>query len=295
MFSLFRCGPSKGILPRFRPRQHYPHLQPHQPAHRAESSVASNHVAKKVSWLSPTILVLGFIPIFTFALGTWQLQRLQWKINLIDELEEKLQRDPILLPKRINVAVIPEFAYRRVVLRGRWDHGHAMLLGPRVRDGGHGYHVITPLIRTDGSTVLVDRGFVGKDLADNHVGNEEGEIEVQGMLRTSHTRNTFTPDNQPAEGKWYWADIDAMTEYAGGEAAGVQPVFIEQIFDGHAGDAASSLSKGIPIGRAATVDVRNAHLSYVITWYSLSAFTATMLGCLVMKRKAQRRVQPMPR
>lgn len=38
--------------------------------------------------------------------------------------------------------------------------------------------------------------------------------------------------------------------------------------DGHAGDATANLSKGIPIGRSATVDVRNAHLSYVITWYA---------------------------
>ena len=38
--------------------------------------------------------------------------------------------------------------------------------------------------------------------------------------------------------------------------------------DGHAGDATAYLNKGIPIGRSATVDVRNAHLSYVITWYA---------------------------
>ncbi|KAF9245760.1 SURF1 family-domain-containing protein, partial [Melanogaster broomeanus] len=274
-----------------------PRVQSHRLVHTGESSgsVTSNYAAKKDSWLSPTILALGFIPIFTFALGTWQLQRLQWKINLIDELEEKLERDPIVLPKRINVAVIPEFVYRRVLLRGRWDHKHAMLLGPRVREGANGYHVITPLMRTDGSTVLVDRGFIGKDFANDYARSEEGEVDVQGMLRTSHARNTFTPDNQPAEGKWYWADIDSMAEYAGGEAAGVQPVFIEQVFDGHAGDAVSYLRRGIPIGRAATVDVRNAHLSYVITWYSLSALTATMLVRLILKRKGQRQVRPMPR
>lgn len=39
---------------------------------------------------------------------------------------------------------------------------------------------------------------------------------------------------------------------------------------GRSGDAASCLSKGIPLGRAATVDVRNAHLSYVITWFVVS-------------------------
>jgi surfeit locus 1 family protein len=46
--------------------------------------------------------VLGFIPIFTFGLGTWQIQRLQWKLALIDELEEKARREPLILPKRIK-------------------------------------------------------------------------------------------------------------------------------------------------------------------------------------------------
>ena len=40
--------------------------------------------------------------------------------------------------------------------------------------------------------------------------------------------------------------------------------------EGHAGEAGTRLSKGIPIGRAPTVDLRNAHLSYVITWYAHS-------------------------
>lgn len=223
------------------------------------------------------------------------MHRLQWKIDLIDELEEKLHRDPILLPSQINMAVVPNFVYRRVVIRGRWDHDHSMLLGPRVRHGVHGYHVITPLVRSGASTVLVDRGFISKDFVNNHDRSEVGEVEVQGMLRTSHKRNSFTPDNRPNEGAWYWADVNAMAEYAGGHTADVQPVFVEQIFDGHEGDATSSLGKGIPVGRAATVDVRNAHLSYVITWYSLSAFTATMLGRLILKRRAQKRVKPLPR
>lgn len=48
------------------------------------------------------MVVVGIIPFFTFALGTWQLKRLKWKINLIDELEEKLQLQPIMLPEKIK-------------------------------------------------------------------------------------------------------------------------------------------------------------------------------------------------
>lgn len=52
--------------------------------------------------MKPTMVLLGIMPIFTFALGTWQLKRLKWKIDLIDELEEKLQLQPLSLPPNIK-------------------------------------------------------------------------------------------------------------------------------------------------------------------------------------------------
>ncbi len=105
-----------------------------------------------------------------------------------------------------------------------------MLLSPRVREGVHGFHVVTPLIRENGSTILVDRGFVSRDFSDSLPESNEGEVEVLGMLRTSQKRNLFTPDNKPEAGEWYWTDVEKMAEYVGGEKAGVQPVLVEQIF-----------------------------------------------------------------
>ena len=184
-----------------------------------------------------------------------------------------------------SLKAIPDFAYRKVILEGHWDAEHAILLGPRVRNGTNGYHLVVPLVREDGSTVLVDRGFVSKERVDeckNYL--EDGEVEILGMLRTSHVRNNFTPDNHPEKGEWYWADVDAMAEYAGGEKAGVQPVLVEEIFgahrlvllrrpqpltpqaEGHGGEISSRLSRGVPVGRAPVVDVRNSHASYVATW-----------------------------
>lgn len=232
------------------------------------------------------MVLIGIIPFFTFALGTWQLKRLKWKVNLIDELEEKLQLQPISLPRKINLSVIPDFVFRKVVLRGTWDHSHTIILTPRVREGVHGVHIVTPLVRQNGTTILVDRGFVSKENASSPALQQElGEVEVLGMLRTSQSRNLFTPDNKPEDGKWYWTDVDAMADYVGGEQNDVQPVFVEQIFEGHAGEAETRLKKGIPIGRPATVDLRNAHLSYVITWYALSGLTAFMFARVLMNKK----------
>ena len=50
------------------------------------------------------------------------------------------------------------------------------------------------------------------------------------MLRESQARNNFTPNNNPTKGDWYWADVAAMADYAGGESSNVQPVFVEEIF-----------------------------------------------------------------
>ena len=106
-----------------------------------------------------------------------------------------------------------------------------MLLGPRVLDGTNGFHLITPLVRQNGSTVLVDRGFISEHNATKKkYPTPDGSVEVYGMLRESQARNNFTPDNNPTKGQWYWADVTAMAEYARGESSNVQPVLVEEIF-----------------------------------------------------------------
>ena len=69
------------------------------------TEVPTIYKPRREPWVNPTMLFIGFIPIFTFALGTWQLQRLQWKVALIDELEEKLQLQPLSLPDKIKYDV----------------------------------------------------------------------------------------------------------------------------------------------------------------------------------------------
>lgn len=66
--------------------------------------------------------------------------------------------------KYLSPEVLPEFDYRKVRVQGRFDHSKEILLGPRTRDNKLGYHVITPLIRDQGSdAILVDRGFVPRE------------------------------------------------------------------------------------------------------------------------------------
>lgn len=69
--------------------------------------------------------------------------------------------DPPHPTPRCSPEAIPEFAYRKVRIRGHFDHAHEIQLGPKTREGELGYHVIVPFVRGDGSdTILVNRGFI---------------------------------------------------------------------------------------------------------------------------------------
>src|SRR5262249_52632004 len=50
--------------------------------------------------------------------------------------------------------------YQRVSVTGRLDGQHQFLLDNRSYRGRPGYEVLTPLTRTDGTLLLVDRGWV---------------------------------------------------------------------------------------------------------------------------------------
>ncbi|MBW0536259.1 hypothetical protein O181_075974 [Austropuccinia psidii MF-1] len=71
---------------------------------------------------TPMTIVLICVPLLTFGLGTWEVQRLGWKCNLIKDLEHKMSIEPITLPMQINPTIVPEFEYRKVKFIGRFDH-----------------------------------------------------------------------------------------------------------------------------------------------------------------------------
>ena len=216
-----------------------------------------------------------------FCLGTWQVNRLGWKTDLIAKYEERLIRPPLPLPPRIDPSAIADFDYRRVTATGRFRHDKEMLVGPRLRDGQDGFLVVTPLERPGdgGSTILVNRGWISKAKAEQAVraaaGGPEalptGDVSVLGLLRVPWRRNAFTPVNNPAAGKWYFPDVQEMAA-----AAGAEPVWVEEVMNVGLMEGYRREEAGIPIGRPAEVNLRNNHAQYIFTWYALSAATAAM-------------------
>ncbi|KAI8993460.1 SURF1 family-domain-containing protein [Pilobolus umbonatus] len=230
--------------------------------------------------------LLCTIPFVTFGLGTWQVQRLRSKVHYIQTLEDRLRREAIPLPKRINPDVLKEYEYRKVYAKGHFRHDQEIILGPRTRgDGVVGYFIITPFERDNGTTILVKRGWVSPDKRDQKNRTEsleKGEVEIVGLIRVNEERNAFTPDNDIKNNQWYWADVETIAQLTHS-----QPVMIERVSDISPSTEYVLIDKGIPVGRSPVVEVRNHHLNYLITWYSLSAFTSIMLWRLLRRPPAR--------
>ncbi|GJN89614.1 hypothetical protein Rhopal_002601-T1 [Rhodotorula paludigena] len=230
------------------------------------------------------------MPLFTLGLGIWQVKRLQWKVDLIEQLDKKLHQDPVRLPARIDTAAIPEFAWRKVFVTGTLDHEHSIELGPKTRDGQLGYHVFTPLVRGEGQdTILVNRGFVKREFREakdrpaslpltKETLQSKEPVAIVGMLRDQEARNSFTPVNEPEKGQWVFSDIAEIARYTGAE-----PVLVDQIYDDHPGKVEMLLREGIPVGRNATIELRNMHATYAATWFSLSLATGYMFFRLMRR------------
>lgn len=210
------------------------------------------------------LTVLAAIPVISFILGCWQVQRLGQKTDLIAKFEDRLIRRPLPLPPVVDPAAVGEFDYRRVWARGILRHEQEMLIGPRLHDGKDGYLVITPLDRSaefrnvKGNTrILVNRGWITKDKAAQSTRPDSlptGEVTVEGLLREPWKRNMFTPVNVPEEEKWYFPDVYEMAEHAGTQAIWVEETMRPDLLASYARE-----DKGVPIGRAAEVNLRNNH------------------------------------
>ncbi len=223
----------------------------------------------------PGILIL-------LALGSWQVQRLMWKNETNAFRQERAQSEAVLLPA--SVADVSAMLFRPVWLEGRFQHDKEMYLAARSYRSNPGFHVITPFERSDGSVLLVNRGWVPvdrKDPASRAEGQVEGLVRVEGLLNTSVEPGWMTPDNLPHEKFWYWLDLPALAGEAGIE---VRDYLVD------AGPAANP--GGFPIGGQTKIELRNSHIQYVVTWFALAATLAVIT--FLMLRGARRRAAGQP-
>ena len=242
-------------------------------------------------WIRPglwTTLAAGAVFIVLIGLGTWQLQRLEWKRSLQDEIDRGLAAPPVAeLPG--PDADPADWNYRRVQVTGRFLHASEIHLVGRSFERRAGIEIVTPLIASRpalGGPLMVHRGWVPIDKAAAASRPEtlpEGEVTVTGILLAPPGKQAWLrPDNEPAANQWYWIDLPAMG-WAAGYPEGVPGTLL---YAERAADPAA-----LPAGGRLETRLRNDHLQYAVTWYAL-ALVLAVIFLLFHYRPVERESKP---
>lgn len=192
-------------------------------------------------------------------LGAWQMQRLAWKEGILADIDARIAATPVALPATVD----PEAdKYLPVEMTGQFGAGVLRVLVSQKLVGA-GYRLITPF-ETEGRIVLVDRGFI--PVAAELTPAPAGQVTVTGNLHWPDDRNSSTPDNDVDGNTWFARDIAQMADVLGAE-----PILVVARDLSQPDGAVTPL----PVDSSA---IPNDHLQYAITWFSLAAIWAAMMG-----------------
>lgn len=211
-------------------------------------------------------IVTGLALAVLVGLGIWQLERREWKLGILERIDQRIHGESISLTEAKKLWVSDrDVEYYRVLLVGRFHNDQERYLYT-IFDGQAGWLVITPLETGNGDVVLVNRGFVPealKDPAARRAGQIEDQVELVGLARASERPTWFTPDNAPAANRWFWRDVPGLTASLPPDlAAKTAPFLVEA--------EAGPVPGGWPRGGVTRLAIPNRHLEYALTWFGLA-------------------------
>ena len=190
-----------------------------------------------------------FIILILISLGSWQLYRLNWKLNLITQIKNSLKNNPIELSK------VDKKNYLRIKTSGKIDFEKQIYLYNLSDSGKPGFEVINP-ITINNENYLINRGWISFDQKDQSNINLVNEDKIIGTLKLQSKASIFKPENDVKKNYWFTLDRDDIFKYTGKK-------FSEYIIYLN-GDYK------IPKPKVITANISNNHKKYAITWFSMA-------------------------
>ncbi|MDA8705870.1 SURF1 family protein [Candidatus Pelagibacter sp.] len=203
-----------------------------------------------------------FIILVLLSLGSWQLYRLNWKLNLISEIENSLKNDPVELSKS------DKKNYLRIKTSGQIDFDKQIYLYNLNKSGKPGFEVINPIL-IGNENYLINRGWISFDQKDQSEINFVNEDKIIGTLKLQTKASTFKPENDIEKNYWFTLNRDDVFKYTGKNFSN----FIIYLN----GDYKT------PEPKVITANISNNHKKYAITWFSMAI--SILLIYLYFRRK----------
>ncbi|MBU92152.1 MAG: hypothetical protein CML88_01295 [Rhodobiaceae bacterium] len=224
------------------------------------------------------IVILGFS--ILIGLGTWQIDRLGQKQDLLKKIERVSQDITDLKDIKIDEDNLDDWLYRKVKIHGDFIMQENIfvfthLSDPRGKFGGAGYWVLDPFRSNEGDIVIINRGFIPQNIFDQFSisGNEYRENTVTGYIRKFEKENLFTPDKNTKDRILYLFEKNDIKKMFRIER--IEPYFIDQVDE----------YRLLPQSNETQLKFPNNHLSYAITWYGLATALLFIYFYSIFRRK----------
>ena len=190
-----------------------------------------------------------FIILTLLSLGFWQIYRLNWKLELIEQIENSLKNNPVELSN------IKKKNYLRIKTSGEIDFDKQIYLYNLNDAGKPGFEVINP-IKIGDENYLVNRGWIPFEKKDLPEINLVDQNQIVGTLMLQTKPSTFKPENDIEKNYWFTLDREDILKFTGRD-------FSEYVIYLN-GDYK------IPKPRVITAKISNNHKKYAITWFSMA-------------------------
>ena len=190
-----------------------------------------------------------FIILTLLSLGFWQIYRLNWKLELIEQIENSLKKDPVELSN------IEKQNYLRIKTSGDIDFDKQIYLYNLNDAGKPGFEVINP-IKIGDENYLVNRGWIPFEKKDLPEINLVDQNQIVGTLMLQTKASTFKPENDIEKNYWFTLNREDISKFTGRN-------FSEYVIYLN-GDYK------IPKPRVITAKISNNHKKYAITWFSMA-------------------------
>lgn len=224
----------------------------------------------------------------TARLGVWQLDRAAQKLALQSSIDNRRDLPPIAQSQLARVeAALVEQVHRQVELRGQWQPEHTVFLENRQMAGRPGFFVLTPLTLDDGSTVIVQRGWLARDPYDRTRVSAPplpgGEVVLSGRIAPPPAR-LFEFDGAGQGAVRQNLDLESFAREI---RLALRPLSVLQLSEDPDLAGAPVLLRDWP--KPAT-DVHK-HYGYAFQWFALSALTVILYVWFQVLRPRRRRSQ----
>ena len=190
-----------------------------------------------------------FIILTLLSLGFWQIYRLNWKLELIEQIENSLKNDPVELTS------IEKKNYLRIQTSGEIDFDKQIYLYNLNDEGKPGFEVINP-IKIGDENYLMNRGWIPFEKKDLPEINLVDQNQIVGTLMLQTKPSTFKPENDIEKNYWFTLNREDISKFTGRN-------FSEYVIYLN-GDYK------IPKPRVITAKISNNHKKYAITWFSMA-------------------------